>query len=273
MASALGTLIRGDQRPKVPEFTPIDTTEALREALRANLANISGAERLGRRSNRFLAEEITKAAEKILPGYGKLLASTTEALQSGVEGNLPEGLARNIRRYGAELGVGSGTTGSQFSAFRATDLFGREAAQYVQQSINSAMSWLDRARSTTPIFDIRSSFISPAQQLATQQWNITQQFNRDWLENQIKVLPGPGEEAAAQIFDSIEETGRSVLSMYAGGAMGGGGGMGMGGGGGGGGGYRGSGMSGLQSQSYYGGGFSPGGIFIGDFNQGFAAGG
>jgi hypothetical protein len=252
MASIAGTLIRGDQRPKVPEFKPIDTTQALSQALYANLQNLPQLQGLAGRSNAFLADEITKAAEKIMPGYSKLLGAGTEALTSAVEGNLPEGVARNIRRYGAEYGVGSGTTGSQFSAFGAVNLLGRESLNYSLNALNAADRWLSQARSATPLFNFQSMFISPAQQIQTEQWNKSMQFNRDWLENQIKVLPSPTEEAFAGLFDNIEQMGRSALSMYAGGAMGGGGGMGgMGGGGGGAGGGGGGAPSGTTYNPYF----------------------
>lgn len=220
--SILGALLF-DRKPVVPELPEIDAQGAQTQAIAGNLKSLPQLKQLGSRVNRFLSEEISKAAERIMPGYSKLLQTGTEAIQSGVEGNLPEGVADNLRRFAAELGVGSGTVGSQFDDFRAVDLYGREVDKHFWNSISAADQWLSKARSATPTFDFTGMFISPAQQISVDQYNQQTQFQHQWLKNQLKAAPEGWEAAVQGLLDWVATTGLNIAGAYAGGGMGTGG--------------------------------------------------
>lgn len=220
--SILGALLF-DRKPVVPELPELDLGEAQMEAIGSNRAALGPLKRIGRNVNTFLADEISRAAEKILPGYGKLLGTSTEAIQSAVEGNLPEGVANNLRRYAAEYGVGSGTVGSQFSDFGAVGLLGKESLNYSLNALNAADRWLSQARNATPLFNFQSMFISPAQQFAANQYNQQTQWQHQWLENQLEAAPEGWEAAVQGLMDWVATTSLNIAGAYAGGGMGTGG--------------------------------------------------
>lgn len=220
--SILGALLF-DKKPKVPDLPELDLTEAQQQAISGNLANLPGMEKLASQVNNFLSQQINAAAERIMPGYSKLLGTSTEALQSAVEGNLPEGVATNIRRYAAERGVGSGTVGSQFEDFSAVNLLGRESLQYSMNALNTADRWLSQARQATPLFNFQSMFISPAQQFAANQYNQQTQFQHQWMKNQLDAMPEGWEAAVQGLMDWVATTSLNVAGAYAGGGMGTGG--------------------------------------------------
>lgn len=230
MSSIAGTLIRGDTRPDVPDFVPIDVTAAQRRAIMGNLDNLPDLAQLGAETNEHLIAQHLGMLEQM--GLRGLYDQNTRNLESMSRGELPADTENAVRRYAAEAGAASGTSGSQFDRFRSARNLGLTSLDLTQRALGSSAQWLQAATSRLPISDFSQMFVSPMQQVGVEQWNKTMQWNRDWLHNQIRALPNQYEEAAAGFFDTIEETGRNFLVGWAGQQAGGGGG-GQGGGGGG----------------------------------------
>lgn len=220
--SILGALLF-DKKPKVPDLPELDLTEAQQQSISGNLSNLPGMKQLASQVNNFLSQQINAAAERIMPGYSKLLGTGTEALQSAVEGNLPEGVANNIRRYAAERGVGSGTVGSQFEDFSAVNLYGREVDKYTWNALNTAERWLGQARQATPMFNFQNMFITPAQQFAANQYNQQTQYQHQLSKNILDAAPEGWEVAVQGLMDWVATTSLNVAGAYAGGGMGTGG--------------------------------------------------
>ena len=232
MASIAGTLIRGDTRPKVPAFTPIDVQAEQKAAIAGNLGALPEAARLGAAANDASTAQFLAMLEKILPGFSQINTKVLGNIQSLLSGEIPKDVENLIGRKAAERGIARGTGGSQFDDYGALRDLGLTSLEMTDRGLNSAQRWMAATTNRAPFMDFTSMFISPQQQIATTQWNKTMQWNRDWLNNQIRALPNQYQEAAATFFDNVEEIGSSVLSAYAGGAMGGGGGAGGGGAGG-----------------------------------------
>lgn len=229
MASIAGTLIRGDTRPKVPTFTPIDVQAEQQRAITGNLGALPDAVRLGSEVNAASTAEFLKMMERILPGFSQLNSKALGNIQSLLSGEVPQDVENFIGRKAAERGVTRGTGGSQFDKYGALRDLGLMSLELTDKGLDSATRWMSATTGRVPMMDFTNMFITPQQQIATTEWNKTMQWNRDWLHNQIRALPNQYQEAAAGFFDSVEEIGSSVLSAYAGGAMGGGGGTGGGG--------------------------------------------
>lgn len=232
MSSIAGTLIRGDTRPKVPDFIPIDITEEQLRAIAGNQANLQRASELGADTNEQLALQWNDQLERMMPGYGAMLAKGTENVMAGLRGELPEDVVNLIARNSAEAGVVSGTSGSEFNKFGKLRNLGLTSLDMTQRALSSSAQWLQSATARTPFMDFREMFMTPMQRIETEKWNKSMKWNRDWLHNQIRALPNQYQEAAAGFFDTVEETGRNFLVGWAGQQAGGGGGGGAGGGGG-----------------------------------------
>lgn len=221
--SILGALLF-DRKPIIPELPEVDLQGAQTEAIAGNLQSLPSLMRLGRGVNTYLTDEIARAAEKILPGYGKLMASGTDAIQRGVEGDLPAGVEQALKRYGAEYGIGSGTgPESEFGRFGTVSLLGKESLKYSMNMLNTAERWLSQARSATPLFNFQSMFVTPAQQLATDQYNQQTQWQHQWMKNQLEAAPEGWEAAVQGFLDWAATTGLNIAGAYAGGGMGTGG--------------------------------------------------
>jgi hypothetical protein len=99
-----------------------------------------------------------------------------------------------------------------------------------QKALGSSAQWL--ASASIPQFNFTSMFQTPSQRIATEQWNKSMKWNRDWLYNQIKALPSNEEMAYAQMLDYVATWATTAASMGTSSMMGGGGQQGGGGGGG-----------------------------------------
>lgn len=213
--SILGALLF-DRKPVIPELPEIDVQDAQNQAITGNIQSLPKLTGLAKKVNSFLSEEVAKAAERIMPGYSKLMATGTGNIQSALEGNLPEGVEANLKRYGAEMGVGSGTGGSEFNRFGTVSLLGRESLNYSLNALNTADRWLSQARSATPLFNFQSMFVSPAQQIAVDQYNQQTQFQHQWMKNQLDAAPEGWEAAVQGLLDWIATTSLNTAGMYAG---------------------------------------------------------
>jgi hypothetical protein len=116
---------------------------------------------------------------------------------------------------------------------------GVASLQATEAGLQAADRWMRTTDSMTNpgLYNVSTAFITPAQQLAADEWNAANQFKVDWLRSQINAAPGPVAQEAMGIFGWMDETGKTMADAYMGnvaGMMGGGGKGGDGGGGGGG---------------------------------------
>jgi hypothetical protein len=261
MSSIAGTLIRGDTRPKVPTFTPIDVDEEQRLAIKGNQSNLQDAAQLAADTNEELATQWNAQLERMMPGYGAMLAKGTENIMASLAGYLPPGVEDYLQRQAAQRGVARGTSGSEFDRMGLVRDLGLTSLQITDRALGSSAQWLQAATNRTPFMDFSQMFVSPMQRVGITQWNKAMKWNRDWLHNQIRAMPNQYQEAAAGFFDTVEETGRTFLVAWGSKQAG----MGGGGGGGGGGGQQQ--QRPIPEYSMYGSGSLVDDTSYGDYNQ------
>jgi hypothetical protein len=227
--SIAGALLR--DVPKAPKYNVLDFAEEQRKQAQANQESLQYLEPLARDVNRFMREETTKSLRESLPGaYEKIQENISAALQ----GQLPSDVEQYIGRKSAEEGIAGGTSGSKFNKYDQLRNLGIASLQRTDFGIDAAERWMQMSRS--PVMDITSGFVPIQQRMNIRLEEQRRLFERQWLRNKLSSIPQGAEAGLIALFDNIEETGQSVLSMYAGSMIGGGKGGGMGGGGAGGGG-------------------------------------
>lgn len=239
MKSILGGLLF-DEKPKVPDFYPIDPQSEQRTAISGNLAALPDLQELASKVNAFTSDELLKQLNKLYPGYSDLVQRQLGKTKELLSGEIPADVLRQLRQQSAEMATTTGTSGSSFATNQVLRNLGLTSLNLVNEGMNAASRWIAQANARSPIMDFTSMFITPSQQIATSQWNRSNQWNQQWLKNQIDAMPEGWEQAVQGLLDWVATTGSQVVGAYAGGAVGGGvGGMmgGMGGGGGGGGSY------------------------------------
>lgn len=223
-ASMLGL---GPQTPEAPEYDPVMLNEVLTETTRANIQNLPRIERLANRLNDFNVAQDLSTLEELFPGARAIMEQASSNIQSQLRGELPKDVEEQIRRYGAEAGVGSGTSGSEFAGARTARDLGLTSLTLEERGLSSAERWIAQSRSRVPLFNAASMFISPAMGLQNAQFNTTNQWNVDWLQAQLEAKGEVWEQYAMDSIKQVDDLAFSAASFYAGGGMGGGGAGGM----------------------------------------------
>lgn len=228
----LGNLIGGliKQKPKVPEFKPIDVQAEQANAIKANQANFGAASQLAETYNAFSQDQLMKAIEGVVPNAREILDSTSKNIASMSRGELPEDVARQVERRAAAKSFGSGTGGSGFGRNLTTRDLGLTSLQLTQQGFDNATRWLATARQalTAPQMDVSAMFVTPAQQINVASSNEQARWQTKWMNNQLDsryhwttVVGNTLEQEDAFIKGIVTQVAGSV----AGGAGGGGGAM------------------------------------------------
>lgn len=211
------------EKPKVPEFTPVDTKQEQANAINANLQNLSSAQELASKTNAFNYDQMTGMLKKFIPNYDQLLSQTGSNIESMLKGEIPKDVQDQIMRNVAQRGIAGGFSGSGFGRnLEAKDL-GLTSLQLTQQGFDAANRWLSTARSTMPnLFDASSMFITPAQQLAVATDNRNGAFQRQFTQNQLNAQYAPGTivgQAIIKTDDQITQMASSIAGSAAGAAI------------------------------------------------------
>jgi hypothetical protein len=227
MASMLHALLA--DKPKVPQFKKVDFGKETAAMTAENQANLPAVAAFAEDFNKLSSDQLLAALERMMPGYSSIRDKGTAQIKSLMAGEVPKDVESLLERRAAERGVTLGYGGgSDFGENQFLRNLGLTSLDITQKGLDTAMRWMGIAASTTPVFNMASAFVPVTQRVGIRAAENQFQFQRDWLKNQIAAIPEGAEAALITLADNIEEIGRSVLTSYAGGAMGGGGGGGGG---------------------------------------------
>lgn len=215
-----GLIGLGQDNPEKIPLININPDLVQGKTISGNIANADKAFDLASMVNAFSAEQLGTMLETMLPGYGKLRDKGTANIASLLRGEIPKDTERLLEQRAAERGVKLGTSGSGFESADLLRNLGLTSLQVTQQGLDSASRWIAQIPKA-PQFDFTSMFYTPQQRLNFEfqqaQANVPIRKFNNWVDS----LPSTGEAALGEFMDWIENTGRSVVEMYAGGAMGG----------------------------------------------------
>lgn len=192
-------------KPDVADYRDTDLTTEAGRAARGNLANMP---------------DIMALLEKILPGYGEMVAQGSKNTLSLLKGEIPKDVQAAIQRSSAFKSLQGGYGGSSMArALTARDL-GRTSLDLTEMGGNAAQRWAGLTQAGVAPFTVTA----PAQGAATFQNNLYRQATEQHRYN-VAASPDP---AAAGLFNTIATIGGTAASFglgAMGGAMGGSGGQ------------------------------------------------
>lgn len=177
-------------KPKVPQFVPIDTQKEQLKATLGNITNLASLQSLAGKTNVFNQEELNKMIESAAPGYKDMLGKVRDTASTFLSGEIPKDVQDQIARnaaYQSLTGGFGGKSGMQRNLV-ARDL-GLTSLDLIQKGVDAGTRWAAMARSGTAAqFDPASMFITPQQRIQTAMFNRTGQFQRDWMKNQLDSI-------------------------------------------------------------------------------------
>lgn len=208
--------------PDVPPAPFVDPQDAQQAAIQGNYRALPDIERLGRSTDRYNLDQRIKALSGFVPGFTDIQSAGSSSLLSMLRGELPSDVSDEVRRQANARAFAGGFGGSGASgALQARDL-GRTSLDLVGMGQARAPGWLGTMGNLLPQqFNVESGFLSPQQQIVSEQWNESNRYNRDWLQNQLDSLPDPETAAIAQSVGQMTDLVASAALAWAGGGIGG----------------------------------------------------
>ncbi len=218
----LGSLFATE--PKVPKFKAIDTTKEQGAAVTGNIANFADISKLAGDTNTFNQDQLNKMLASAVPGYQNMLSGIGSKIGSMLNGEIPQDVTDQIGRSAAFQSLSGGYGGSGMARNLVARDLGMTSLDLINKGIDAGTRWLATARqnAVAPQFDPSSMFISPAQRLATTEFNTTGKFQRDWMQNQFDSQYSLGTKfsnAMTDLGQGITGIATSVAGSAAGGAI------------------------------------------------------
>lgn len=223
MGSILGSIIRGDTRPKVPPLKTIDAGQEQVKAINNNLNALPEAEQLVSQTNAFTQQQIEQMLERAVPNYQELSSTVSKNTLSLAKGEVPQGVQDTLQLSDAARALSGGFGGTgMFGNLVARDL-GLTSLSLMDRGTDTASRWLQTMNSlySPGMINVASMFLTPQQQIAHDVSERDKQWDVAWLKAQRDAMPNQYQSAFAGLFDSIEQLGRSALGAMAGGGLGG----------------------------------------------------
>jgi len=218
----MSNLFFSPEKPKVPEYKPIDVTAEQAKSLQGNLQNFGLITQLAQKSNEL---GISQGLNQIDAMYGgpELRTLINKNLVAAARGEIPSDVQEQMKRWGAEAGYGSGAgTNSVFNQYRQLRDLGLTSLQQTQYAQQAAVQWGQFAGSRMPMYDFTSAYTNWQAMTEAAFRNTENQFNRDWMQNQINAEFSRKTQVANAMADFDAAITQMAISYV--GSMGGGGG-------------------------------------------------
>jgi hypothetical protein len=228
IATGLGALIFGKKKafggkPEVPDLPQIDPSQIQSATIAANAQDLPAAQNIAASQNAFNFQQqlgqLQKALEFLAPGQLQQVQANNASL---LRGEVPQDVQQQLQRqsvagaYGRGYGPGSGIAQNDYLRN-----FGLTSLQLQQQG-QAGFGALASMAPKTPLYDATSMFFTPQQRLEFAFKQNENNFNREWLQNQVDAAPDPFASAFTQALihdeNEILKTVSSVAGM-AGGAV------------------------------------------------------
>lgn len=216
-----GDVLRSGDLPPAPY---VDPSREAGKAIAGNLRNLPEAAELARRSDAANVSNYAALMEQLIPGYSSISGNISGSIESMSRGEIPADLAAYLGRKNAELGITTGTSGSDFDRNRLARNYGLTSLDLINRSLDSAARWMQTVSAGVPRMDFTRSFVSPELQIQNQWRNEENRWNVNWLGEQLDAQPSNAERAYSKVADYIADFATLALSYGTKSAMGGGGG-------------------------------------------------
>lgn len=198
------------RKVNVPDYPELE--EAQRKSTKANRDILPEAQKMVSETNTFNQAEIDRMLRLNIPDLDEINRNVSSTLAAWTRGEPGRAVEDLVSRKTAERSVAGGFAGSgMHHNLEARDL-GLTALEMTKRGMDSAERWLASVRSmqTTPMMDITSMFISPAQKFAAME----AKWNRDLYAETMAAAPNP---AMRGQWDAEMEMIGMILSVYGGG--------------------------------------------------------
>lgn len=231
MPSPFSALLAGE-KPGVPNYVKLNLQDVMADTQWANAESIPREKNIAHQTNQINFNELDDLLSKSIPGYHSLQQNQSDKLTSYLNGEIPQDVADAIQRSGAAKAIDGGFGASGMHGNLVARDLGRTSDDYTRYAMEAIPKWMQstKALATPQQYMVGQNFFNPTQVAGLRRGELDQEWNRDWLHNQVDAAPAPWEKALSASLDALDDTIMSIAASY--------GSMGMGGMGGGAGGAK-----------------------------------
>lgn len=212
--SVLGKLLFS-REPKLPENVRLELGDEQKKSVKGNQEVLPATQELATDINRFNQDQLNASMEEASPGFRDLRKSQRGIIASQLMGEIPEDVQSQIQNQAAARSLGGGYGSSGIGNMALARNLGLTSLEMQAAGMGNADRWMEFGRRSlmAPQYDVTSAFVTPMQQYTTDRAEENQQWNWQWMKNQMDAAPKGWEQAVDQIATSLESSAMS----YAGG--------------------------------------------------------
>lgn len=202
-------------KPSAPPAPNVNPQSAQRDAISGNQAALPGLEDLASATNTFNTGQGIARREAAAPGINRNIASESDLLNNWLSGVLSPDVASAVRGNANARSFAGGYGGSGMAdALQARDL-GLTSLDLQKMGVGAMPGFVSASQAGIPApFNPAAGFISPMEQIAAQQWNESNRYGRDWLQNQLDSIPDPARAAIAKDVGGMADTVGSMIPYF-----------------------------------------------------------
>ena len=197
------------EKPRVPDLPRISLDQEQLNAINANKAAFPGASELAN----LTEDQILQMMREAVPGFDEMRTKAGSNINDFLSGKIPKDVSDAITNSGAARALRGGYGGSGMHGDLVARDLGLTSLGLMDKGLSSAESWMAASeRLLAPaITNFESMFITPGQEYQTENEQNVQQFQRQWMKNQVNALPDPG---LVGVFNTVSELlGRSSMKF------------------------------------------------------------
>lgn len=219
MASGFFSTIFG-AKPDVPTIAKLDLGTEQGKAVANNLAIAPQASKLAS----LTQDQIMTMLSQVDPGFAGQSAQIGKNISSMLSGEIPTDVSDAVARSSAGKALTGGFGGTEAGGNLTARDLGLTSLNLTREGLSSAESWLaSTERLLSPAMaTFTGMFVTPQQQYSADNEQNMQQFQQQWMTNQISSMANPASPVAV----SLKFCGRDTGAPQSGSLGGGGGGVG-----------------------------------------------
>lgn len=180
-------------KPTVPAWKPLNLGSEQGAAIANNQQNLQSAEQLTANANAFSQQQIQQMLNNAIPGFSQLTGNVQSTINSEIAGELPADVQQRIQSSTAANAFAGGYAGSDLARNLTARDLGITSLNLTQQGLSSAQSWIQQMNNlfSPGMLNVSGMFVTPGQQAAFDVQQQQQQFQQQWMQNQINAMPDP----------------------------------------------------------------------------------
>lgn len=186
-------------KPNVPAAPNVNAQQAQTQANAGNQAALPGLEDLAGATNQFNTNQFLARREAAAPGITRNISNESDLLNNWLSGILSPDVASAVQRASNAKAFSGGYGGSGMADNLTARDLGLTSLDLQKMGTSAMPGFISGAQAGLPAqFLPQSQFVTTPEQIALNQFNETNRYSRDWLQNQLDSLPDPATAALSK---------------------------------------------------------------------------